>query len=243
MTGSNNLISECRRCGSCCKKGGPSFHQEDKNLIEKGAIALKYLYTIRQGELAYDNIKRCLVAAESDIIKTKEETRSRACVFFDETENSCRIYENRPIECRTLMCWDTRELEEMYSRNRLSRKKLISDIEGLWDLVEDHQTRCDYKIVKGFVDKLDKPNKKSAVDGLRYMINYDIQIRSLVIKKGAIDPEMVDFLLGLPLIETIKRFGLNVKKEGDKYHLEPSGFLKKKMNKIPPGPPLKKEGV
>ena len=38
-------ISECMRCGTCCKKGGPSFHHADKTLIEAGVIESKYLYT------------------------------------------------------------------------------------------------------------------------------------------------------------------------------------------------------
>lgn len=111
-------VSECIRCGSCCKKGGPSFHKADKHLIEKGIIQLKYLYTIREGELAYDNVRQCLIAPEGDIIKIKEDKNSRACVFFEERGNRCGIYENRPEECRALKCWDTREIEAIYSKNR-----------------------------------------------------------------------------------------------------------------------------
>lgn len=51
----------CMRCGTCCEKGGPGFHQEDRMLIEKGRIPLKYLYTIRKGEFAYDKIGRAHV--------------------------------------------------------------------------------------------------------------------------------------------------------------------------------------
>ena len=217
-----NHFTECIRCGSCCKKGGPSFHNADRHLIEKGVIQLKYLYTIRQGEPAYDNIRRCLVAAENDIVKIKEQEKSRVCIFFDETENGCRIYENRPSECRKLKCWDTRELERIYDKERLSREELISGIQGLWDLVSDHQARCDYKNIENLLNKLDKSNQKDAFDTILYMIEYDIQLRSLIIERGAIDPEMVDFLLGLPLVDTIARFGLSVKKKGGAFQLKPS---------------------
>ncbi|MGD9193367.1 MAG: hypothetical protein PVH58_15695, partial [Desulfobacterales bacterium] len=63
--------NECMRCGTCCEKGGPSFHHDDRMLIEKGIILSKNLYTIRRGELAYDNVQGCLRAVESDIIKIK----------------------------------------------------------------------------------------------------------------------------------------------------------------------------
>ena len=156
---STTPITECIRCGTCCKKGGPSFHLEDKMLIEKGIILLKYLYTIREGEMTYDNIKECLVPAASDIIKIKGHKDSLACVFFDENENECTIYDNRPLECRVLKCWDTREIEEVYSKNRLTRKDFIVTIEGLWDLIEDHQARCSYEKLKSFLNAL-KENKK-----------------------------------------------------------------------------------
>ena len=64
-------LANCIRCGTCCKKGGPSFHQADKHLIEKGLIHSKYLYTLRKGELAYDNVKECLMPVNSDIVKIK----------------------------------------------------------------------------------------------------------------------------------------------------------------------------
>lgn len=77
----NLLISECIRCGTCCKKGGPSFHSQDKILIEKGIILLKYLFTIRKGEPACDNVKGNLFFVPSDIIKIKSRTNSRSCIF------------------------------------------------------------------------------------------------------------------------------------------------------------------
>ena len=130
-------ISECARCGTCCIKGGPSFHHEDKELIDKGIILSKFLYTIREGELSYDNVKECLLPAASDIIKIKGQKDSWTCAFFN--ENECTIYDNRPLECRLLTCWDTREIEKVYSKNRLTRKDLLSAVEGLWDLIEEHQ--------------------------------------------------------------------------------------------------------
>ncbi|MGD8449723.1 MAG: YkgJ family cysteine cluster protein, partial [Desulfobacterales bacterium] len=94
----SKTITQCLRCGTCCKKGGPSFHLEDKILIEKGIILSKYLYTIRKGELFYDNIKECILPAVSDIIKIKGQEESWTCIFFNEKESACTIYDNRPLE-------------------------------------------------------------------------------------------------------------------------------------------------
>lgn len=220
MSSNRNPITECIRCGSCCKRGGPCFHGADRRLIENGVIPLKHLYTIRQGEPVYDNVRRRLVASETDIIKIKERKKSRACLFFEEAGNRCRIYENRPSECRLLTCWDTREMERGYDKDRLSREALISGVEGLWELVSDHQARCDYKKIENLLGNSNASNKQETLESILYLVQYDAQLRSLIIEKGGIDPEMIDFLLGAPLYETLARFGITVKTEGGAYRLK-----------------------
>jgi Fe-S-cluster containining protein len=218
---SENSISECKRCGTCCKKGGPCFHVEDKMLIEKGLILIKYLYTIRKGEPAYDNIKKCLIPVSSDLIKIKGRNDSWECIFFDEKDNSCKIYDKRPIECRVLKCWNTREIERIYSKNRLTRKDLVYRVEGLWNLVEEHQSRCSYDKIRHFVKKLDGEKKNEAIERIYDILSYDDSIRELVVKKGKMDPENLEFLFGRPIVATIRMFGLKLEKKDGKYYLSP----------------------
>lgn len=203
-------ISECRRCGTCCRKGGPSFHHADKALIKDGVIHSKYLYTIRKGEWAYDNVRQCLEPVSSDIIKIKEKNDSWICIFFDESQSACAIYENRPLECRALKCWDTRELEDLYAKKRLTRADLISDIEGLWSLINDHQQRCNYEIIQKLVDAIKtNPGDAKARQKLSAIIQFDTEIRKLVVSNAGLEPEILDFLFGRPLTRTIKKMGLN----------------------------------
>jgi len=203
-------ISECRRCGTCCRKGGPSFHHADKALIKDGVIHSKYLYTIRKGEWAYDNVRQCLEPVSSDIIKMKEKNDSWICIFFDESQSACAIYENRPLECRALKCWDTRELEDLYAKKRLTRADLISEIEGLWSLIKDHQQRCNYEIIQKLVDAIKtNPGDAKARQKLSAIIQFDTEIRKLVVSNAGLEPEMLDFLFGRPLTRTIKKMGLN----------------------------------
>jgi len=223
----NPGIAECRRCGTCCKKGGPCFHLEDKILIEKGIILSKYLYTVREHELCYDNIRGSVLPVASDIIKIKGQKDSLACIFLNEKENECTIYDNRPLECRALKCWDTREIEKIYSKNRLTRKDLLSNVEGLWDLVEDHQKQCSYEKLTLFIDILKKGQKDKALKGILDIIKYDAQIRELVVQKGGLDPEMTDFIFGRPITETIRIYGFKIKKQNDNYRLIPSRSFQK----------------
>jgi Fe-S-cluster containining protein len=208
--GKEKPISECRRCGTCCKKGGPSFHHEDKALIEKGVIHSKYLYTIRKGEMAYDNVRQCLEQVSSDIIKLKGKGQSWTCILFDEKLNECTIYENRPIECRALKCWDTKALEDLYARKRLKREDLITDIEGLWGIIKDHQARCNYETIQKLVNAVKSDSGSEARQKLAEIIQFDIEIRKLVVSRGGLDMEMLDFLFGRPLKQTLKNFGLKM---------------------------------
>ncbi|MBW1822375.1 MAG: YkgJ family cysteine cluster protein [Deltaproteobacteria bacterium] len=204
----NVRITECIRCGTCCKKGGPSFHFADKHLIDKGIILSKYLFTIRKGELAYDNVRQELLPLSSELIKLKGKNDSSTCIFFNEGEKKCEIYKNRPVECKALKCWDTREIEKIYSKNRLTRKDLLFDVEGLWELVNDHQSRCSYEKIKKMLQKQDDSNNDIQKEILE-IIRYDTQIRHLVVEKGGMDSEILDFLFGRPLTLTIKSFGFN----------------------------------
>jgi len=221
-------ISDCVRCGTCCEKGGPCLHQEDRMLVEKGVIPSKYLYTIRKGELAYDNVKGCLMPVDSDIIKIKGRKDSWICRFFDEVKRVCTIYDDRPRECRALKCWDTRELEQVYAINRLTRNDLVSEVEGLWDLIKDHQARCAYEKIQRLVKDLAGSSRNNARRKLLEIINYDAEIRKLVVSGGGLDSEMLDFLFGRPLIETLGNYGVRVRQEDEKIRLDEN--TKKKRN-------------
>ena len=213
-------IDECTRCGACCEKGGPCFHKEDRNLIEKGVIPAKCLYTIRKGELAKDNVKDCLMTMDSDIIKIKGKDNSWTCIFFDEDHKKCTIYNDRPLECRSLKCWDTRELEKIYANNRLTRKDLIAAIEGLWDLIEDHMVRCDYQKIQKLIKAMGGKNRNKARQELLEIIHYDAEIRKLVVSNGGLEPEMLDFLFGRPLSQTLKNYGVRIQISGDKIRVD-----------------------
>lgn len=220
-TADDQPISTCSRCGACCKKGGPAFHHADRRLIEEGIIHSRCLYTIRRGELAYDNVRECLIPADSDIIKLKSQNDSWTCIFFDEDQAACRIYADRPLECKALQCWNTAEFEKIYRKNRLTRADLMSEIEGLWDLLEDHQRRCDYETIQELVNALEGPQKKKARKQLTEIIQYDIEIRKLVVRRAGLDTDMMDFLFGRPLTITIKNYGIMVKQSGNKIRLMP----------------------
>lgn len=220
--------AECIRCGTCCEKGGPGFHENDRSLIDSGIIPSRCLFTIRKGEFAYDNVRGSLVPVASDIIKIKSKEDTWTCIFFDEEAGQCSIYEDRPLECRALKCWDTHELERMYTKRRLSREDLLADVEGLWDLIKDHQERCDYEKIRDLITKLELGRNEACRRELAEIIKFDIEIRNLAVSRGGLDEEMLEFLFGRPLTKTLPNYGIKVQQRGEKVILVPK--VKKILN-------------
>ncbi len=203
--------TKCIRCGFCCQKGGPALHYEDKALFEKGVIDLDCLYTIRKGELVYNNVSERLEPALSDIIKIKGQThphdlKATTCHFFNWETNRCTIYPHRPLECRVLKCWDVRESVQIYNRSRLTRKDILGRIKGLWELIEDHQIKCSYTKFRELLIKTDMVQSSDVKHRkmIDEMIGYDKHLRALMIQKNYLKENALDFIFGRPLTEGLK---------------------------------------
>ncbi len=63
-------------------------------------------------------------------------------------------------------------------------------------------------------------NRDIARRELAEVISYDAEIRKLVVSKGELDPEMLDFLFGRPLTKTIENYGIKLRGVGAKIHLD-----------------------
>lgn len=189
----------CRRCGTCCRKGGPAFHIADRPLIESGTIPLRQLFTIRKGERVKDPIRRVVRPVSTELIKLKGSANTWTCTFFNERDCSCRIYTKRPLECRLLKCWDTTDMEEMTARECLTRRHLLEGVAGLWDLVAEHEARCSCEILGEMMAHFKKEQQKRTEKAIAEILNYDRHLRHLVVEKSRIDPEILDFLFGRPL--------------------------------------------
>jgi Fe-S-cluster containining protein len=201
----------CRRCGTCCLKGGPALHRVDRELVDSGWIPLKDLFTIRQGEPAFDNVRGRCVPAPTDIIKiVGSNDQTKACLYYDAVNGLCSIYTHHPLECRALSCRETAALEAIYNDERLTRRDLLGSVEGLWDLVSDHHVRCGYDRVADLVARLKTSWSTGIVDDLLYMIRYDQSLREEIRERACRQVEHSAFLLGFPLTETICRFGLRL---------------------------------
>jgi len=214
--------THCIRCGECCLRSSPTLHAKDLALVAGGSIQLEHLYTLRKGELVRDNVHGRIVPADQEMIKIREEKGS--CVFYRAEEKACSIYENRPLQCASLKCWDTTEFMEVYRSPMLNRQEVIEN-GVLLGLVEEQERRCSYAALGDHVHRISEEGEK-AVEKVLELLKFDFHLRPFLAQKLGLRMEEMDFFFGRPLTETIVMFGLKVEKQPD------GGFLLTKLNSV-----------
>jgi Fe-S-cluster containining protein len=200
---------QCQRCGTCCRKGGPALHRQDRHLVIDGHLSIGHLFTIRKGEPVRDDVRGVVAPSDGEIIKIKGGAGGWVCTFFDEAQNSCRVYTYRPFECRLLCCRNTAAIEKVYHTDRLTRSDLIGHIDGLWSLIEQHQQHCDYRQIAASMVKASAERKLSLSEPVAETVRYDRALRELIVDKGLVAAQALDFMFGRPVanvVRDMKRF-------------------------------------
>ena len=221
LQGGESPRTHCIRCGTCCMKGGATLHKEDATLFTKGILKASHVYTLRKGEVVR-NIDDTVFVLEQEIIKIKGQGEVWSCIFYDDDQKMCSIYEQRPVECRALKCWDLRGFDEVMAKPCLQRRDLIKPDDGILKIIDNHDQRCAYEALQLAVKELQGPNSSRAVGEILNLLRYDHCMRPLLKEKLKVDPNAMDFFFGRPLTATIQMFGLCVKQEGDGFLLVPT---------------------
>jgi len=129
----------CRRCGTCCRKGGPALHADDADLVAEGHITLRDLVCIRQGEIADDPRGGGLMPIATELIKVRGRNSTWACRFFSPEESGCTIYAVRPLECRVLSCVDPSALFAAMDTPYLHRFDFVERDSALGACILEHE--------------------------------------------------------------------------------------------------------
>lgn len=90
------LRFQCTGCGACCV-GAPGYVWVNKAEIEAMAAALG---------LEVEKFQKKYVR-QVGIRKSLIELPGGDCVFFDNQNRNCRVYEVRPRQCRTWPFWES----------------------------------------------------------------------------------------------------------------------------------------
>ena len=204
--------THCIRCGECCLRSSPTLQAEDLHLVEKGFLKKRDLVTFRKGEFVNDPVQEVIGPAVNDYVKIKEKAEI-GCIFYDGAAKACTIYHDRPLQCRALTCWDTREIMDVLGRPKLRRQDVVHH-EVLLGLMEEHEKRCSYAAIEDHVHRISREGNK-AVERLLGLLKFDYHLRPFVSDKLHIPLDEMDFYFGRPLVDTIRSYGLQVLREPD----------------------------
>ena len=177
-------------------------------------MPLKTLVTYRRGEPVHDPIQGRVVPLTAEIIKIRGREGQWTCAFFDPAHQSCDIYDHRPLECRMLKCWATGDLERIYAKDRLVRKDLVAGVEGLAELIDLHEQRCNYNAFSRLAADYRRFGRPAAARALNRMVGLDEDLRRLTVDKGGLDPLINDFLFGRPLGQALSHLDLKPVRKG-----------------------------
>lgn len=89
----------CESCGGRCCTGESGYIWIS---VEEALLLSEYL-GLKMEELAY----RYLISVSGKLsIREKQLDDGYACIFFDDQNKNCTVYEYRPTQCRTFPFWD-----------------------------------------------------------------------------------------------------------------------------------------
>ena len=205
-------INACRRCGTCCLKGGPVLHKEDIKIIREGHAGHRHLVTLRKGEVVFNPVSNSLGQINVELVKVTGKGGVWSCCFYDDQNTSCALYEHRFFECRLLKCWDTSDLMRVIGRHTLLRADLINATDPIMELIESHDEECPCTEVEDLIAKISRePGSRRYLARLEELVRKDISIRAYALSDLGLKKEYELFIFGRPLKEIIESRGLTVR--------------------------------
>lgn len=206
---------KCRRCGTCCRKGGPALHTADRQLVMNDILRLGQLVTVRQGEPAFNPITGRVEATPTEFVKVAGKNGNWECIFFDPTAASCTIHDNRPLECRLLFCRNTEAVEAITGRDLLQRRDLIPADHPLAALIIGQAERC--PATKGqslLAELLAADRKNDALDRFTRLLQQDLDLRAEAVARFHLSLGEELFFFGRPLFQIFHHPRLQVSCHG-----------------------------
>lgn len=189
---------ECRRCGTCCVKGGPVLHGDDLPLIQKKIIHREQLVVIREGEPAYNPGTDAVEPTSCEMLKIQGKAGSWECLFYDATQKSCTIHDNHPLECRLLQCRDTSALLAVTGKDCLTRQDIVDEDDPIIPYLQA-LTECSWQKIHTL---LATPSNAS-VQEVEKILHADLLIRQEAVNRLQINLAQELFYFGRPMFQSL----------------------------------------
>jgi len=208
------LLPICVACGDCCRKGSPSLHEDDLDLVMQQKLPWSKLTTLRRGEMVRSPFALKPYTLEEERIKLSERSLSHACFFFDPEAAACRVYRDRPLECRAQACWDPSQSEDAFQEAYLTREKVFGGVPGLWELIQEHEQRCGFAAMRASFEAIEG-GAASQADTIVEMLAFDEHVREFVCERFDVPEDNLSFLFGRSLTSQVELFGFRVDRSSD----------------------------
>ncbi len=202
---------DCKRCGTCCEKGGPVLHHEDRDFLHKGLVSMDNLQVIREGELAFNPFKGLVEPAPVEMIKLAVQGDSWECPFHQKEGglSACQIHADRPVECRLLKCWNTTDIEAVTFKDCLTRFDLLGQQNAMVPEIIRHEKECAYGALWDAVAAVNK-NDEERLLVVRAILAKDMQIRQQLVADFHLNLQQELFYLGQPMFRVVRNEGFVV---------------------------------
>lgn len=212
-----NVLPTCVQCGECCRKGSPTLHLEDLELLQQGKIPWQQVFVLRKGEPVRppgeeNDGKPYFLLDER--IKVREKQDGHGCVFLDDTTDRCTIYTDRPIQCRAQACWDPSESKELAKGVYLTRQDIFEKVELLMNIIVEHEKRCSFESLHEAFKQLQESGAKEPEQFLA-LVSYEDHFRDFVSEQFHIPKEELELVMGRSFASLMPVFGLKVVEEPD----------------------------
>ena len=213
--------TECRRCGTCCCKGGPALHYEDLELLRDGNLVYQDLVTIRKDEPAYSPLTDQVEPVTKELVKISGHGQSWACRFYDPGHSACTIHSRRPLECRLLKCWDTNDIMEVVEKNTITRLDIIGEKDPMSARICEHEKKCPYRKINSLLAALSSsPLPSSLLTELTAVIRLDLALRARAVAQFHLSLPLELFYFGRPVFQVIRGEGLKIFEKQGEIHVD-----------------------
>jgi Fe-S-cluster containining protein len=204
----------CLRCGDCCRQGSPSLYMEDLPILRRGVIKRMDLLTLRSGEIGFSSADQDLILLPEERIKIKEKPGGRECRFLDSENNGCGIYEDRPLQCRVMECWNPENFQDLEDQEFLSRKELLNPDDPLVPIIESHTIRCAVDDLQRALIRAQRGFVEAQEEAIEILF-FDQHLREYLDREQGISPENQVFLIGRPVSDLLRSFGFRIEEDKD----------------------------
>ncbi len=213
--------TECRRCGTCCRKGGPALHDEDLELLHAENLVYQDLLTIRKDEPAYSPLTDQVEPVTKELVKISGHGQSWTCRFYDPIHSACTIHSQRPLECRLLKCWDTNDIMEVIKKNTLTRLDIIGKKNPIAPWICEQEKKCPYRETNFLLRTLSSsPHPSPLLTELTAIIREDLTIRTRAVAQFHLSLPLELFYFGRPVFQVIRGKGLKIFEKQGEIHLD-----------------------